>query len=185
MENLKSNIQDITKDGENIVNSYVKLFGIRQSQKLAIFLGVLASVFIISTLILIVVVFGSLVLANYLSVVLESEYLGFVIIAGLYLLLIGVLLFVMNKTGKPLLSNLFVRFIIPLLGVEISQKPTFDGLEIEKELVKGKIENDKGLLDVHAQLLKYAVFEDFFAMIIGLFKSKKKDDSEEESPKEE
>lgn len=179
MENLKNNIQDITKDGEKIVNSYVKLFGMRQSQKLAVFLGVLATVFIISTLLLIIVVFGSIVLANYLSDVLESNYMGYLIITGLYLLVIAMLLLIIKKSGRPLLANLFLKFVMPLLGVEINQEETFDGLNKEKDMIESKIKADKSMMEVHAQLLKYSALEDFIGVIAGLFKSKKKQANDE------
>lgn len=179
MENLKSNIQDLAKGGEQLINNYVKLLGVRQSQKLAIFLGLIASVFIISTLLLIVIVFASLVLANYLSAALQSDYMGFVIIAVLYLLVILILLLVMKKTGRPLLFNLLVKSVLPLLGVEISQKPTFEGLEREKEMLKEKISTDRSLIGVQSQLLKYAIIEDLIGVILGLFKSKSSRASEE------
>ena len=172
MENLKNNIQDITKSGEDIVTNYVKLFGIRQSQKLATFLGVLSSVFIISTLLLIVIVFGSFVLADVFNNVFESKYMGYLIIVILYLLAVGLLLVKMSKTGRPLFTNLFIKFVVPLLGVEIDQKATVDGLKIEKDILKSKIESDKSLINVHTHMLKYAFFDDFLVTILGLFTPK-------------
>ena len=117
MENLKNNIEDITADGQNLVNNYLRLFGIKQSERLATFLGVIASVFIISTLLLIIIVFGSFVLADFLNSLFESKYLGFLIIAFLYLLVIGILIMKMQKTGRPLFTNLFIKFVLPLLNI--------------------------------------------------------------------
>lgn len=177
MENLKNNIQDIAKDGENLVNNYAKLFGIRQSKKLATFLGVISSVFIISTLLLIVIVFGSFVLADFLNTLLESKYMGFLIIVVLYLITVALLLVKMQKTGRPLFTNLFIKFVLPLLNVEISQKPTVEGLNIEKEIIKNKIENDRNLLNVHTILLKYSLFDDFLGVILNYFSSKSNGDA--------
>lgn len=181
MENLKNNIKDITKDGQNLATNYLTLFGIKQSKRLATFLGVLASVFIISTLLLIIVVFGSIVLANFFNNLFESNYIGFLVISILYLLVICILLLNMKTSGKPLLTNLFVKFILPLLNIEINQEPTIKGLNIESDLIKEKIKNDKEFLNVHTQLIKYAVFEDFLSVFSGLFNAKpkvKKEDSE-------
>ena len=172
MENLKNNIEDITTDGQNLVNNYLKLFGLKQSERLATFLGVIASVFIISTLLLIIIVFGSFVLADFLNSLFESKYLGFLIIAFLYLLVIGILIMKMQKRGRPLFTNLFIKFVLPLLNIEINQNPTIEGLGIEQDIVKERIENDRKILNVHTQLLKYAVFEDFLKVIGSLFASK-------------
>ncbi|SNR33936.1 hypothetical protein SAMN06265371_101465 [Lutibacter agarilyticus] len=174
MENLKNNIKNITTDSQNLVYNYLTLFGIRQSKRLATFLGVLASVFIISTLLMIVIVFGSIVLADFLNTLFESKYMGFLIISLLYLFVIGILLFKMKISGKPLLTNLFIRFVLPLLDIEITQEPTVKGLNIEKDLIKEKIENEKNFINIHAQLLKYAAFEDFLIVFSGLFSSKSK-----------
>jgi len=172
MENLKNNIEDITADGQNLVNNYLRLFGIKQSERLATFLGLISSVFIISTLLLIVVVFGSFVLADFLNSVFDSKYLGFLIIAFLYLLVIGILIMKMQKTGRPLFTNLYIKFVLPLLNIEINQKPTIEGLSVEQNIVQERIENEKKILNVHTQLLKYAVFEDFLKVIGSMFTSK-------------
>ena len=83
MATLKNQIHDISKDTESLVKEYVKLFSIKQSEKLALFLGIIASVFLLATLLLIVVVFSSLALAGYLNKVMAREYWGFVIVGGL------------------------------------------------------------------------------------------------------
>jgi len=169
MENLKHNIENITKDGQNLLNNYLRLFGIRQSERLATFLGIIASVFIISTILLIAIVFGSFVLAEFLNTAFESKYTGFLIIAILYLLAVGILLLKMQKTRRPLFTNLFIKFVLPLLNIEISQESTIEGLSAEQNIVKERIENEKKILDVHTQLLKYVVFYDFLKVIGSLF----------------
>jgi hypothetical protein len=174
MENLKNNIEDITKDGENLVNNYLKLFGIKQSERLASLFGLVSSVFLISTLLLIVILFGSFVLAEYLSSLLGSTYLGYLIIAFLYVLAVGILIMTMHKTGRPLFTNLYVKTVLPLLNIEISQSPNVEGLKIEEGIVKERIENEKKILNAHTQLFKYVVFEDLLKVIGGLFTSKAK-----------
>ena len=172
MENLKNNIEDITKDGENLVNNYLKLFGIKQSERLASLFGLVSSVFLISTLLLIVILFGSFVLAEYLSSLLGSTYLGYLIIAFLYVLAVGILIMTMHKTGRPLFTNLYVKTVLPLLNIEISQSPNVEGLKIEEDIVKERIENEKKILNAHTQLFKYVVFEDLLKELGGLLTSK-------------
>jgi hypothetical protein len=172
MEKLKNNIEDITKDGENLVRNYLKLFGIRQSERLASLIGLISSIFLISTLLLIVIIFGSFVLADLLNSVLDSKYLGFLIIAILYILAVGILIIKMQKTGRPLFTNLYIKFILPLLNIEINQNANVEGLKIEEDIVKERIENEKKILNAHTQLFKYVVFEDLLKEIGGLFTSK-------------
>ncbi len=172
MRNLKNNIEDLTKDGENLVNNYIRLFGIRQSLRLADLFGLISSVFILSTLLLIVIIFGSFVLADFLNSLFDSRYLGFLIIAILYVLAIGILKMKMQKTGRPLFTNLYIKFILPLLNIETNQDPNVEGLKIEQEIVKERIENEKKVLNAHTQLFKYVLFEDLLKEIVGLFTSK-------------
>ena len=84
MATLKNNIDSISDNTENIARDYWKLFSIKQSEKLALLLGGLVSVFIVITLILILVVFGSFALAGALNKMLVSEFWGFVIVGGVY-----------------------------------------------------------------------------------------------------
>lgn len=185
MKNIKNNISDISKDGESLINNYLKLFGMRQSERLATFLGIISSVFIISTLLLIIIVFGSIVLADFLNTIFESKYIGFLIISFLYLITVGLLLLKMKSTGKPLLTNLYMKFVLPLLNIEINQKPTTEGLQIEREIIQNKINSDKELLNVHTQLIKYSIFEDFLGVISGIFNSKQKSEEQNRTDKEE
>ena len=185
MKNLKNNISDISKNGESLIQNYLKLFGMRQSERLATFLGAISSVFIISILLLIIIVFGSIVLADFLNSFFESKYIGFLIISFLYLITVGILLLKMKATGKPLFTNLYLKFVLPLLNIEINQESTIKGLELERGNIEEKIENDKDLISAHTQLIKYAVFEDLFGMFSGLFNSKPKSEVKKKSTKDE
>jgi hypothetical protein len=172
MENLKNNIEDITKDGENLVYNYLRLFGIKQSERLANIFGLVSTVFIISTLLLIVIIFGSFVLADFLNSLFDSKYLGFLIIAFLYVLAIVILIVIMKKSERPLFTNLYIKYILPLLNIEINQNPDVEGLRVEESIVKERIENEKKILNAHTQLFKYVVFEDLLKVVGGMFTSK-------------
>ncbi len=67
MASLKNNIDHISEDTESLVKDYLKLFSMRQAKKLALLLGILVSVFILSLLLLIVIVFCSFALAGLLK----------------------------------------------------------------------------------------------------------------------
>lgn len=64
MATLKKNLNNITDDTKVLVEDYLRLFSGKFSEKLALFLGILASVFVLFTLILILVIFSSFALAD-------------------------------------------------------------------------------------------------------------------------
>jgi len=54
MSKLKNNIDSISNDTENIAKDYLNLLIIRITERLSLFIGIFFSVFIISTLLLII-----------------------------------------------------------------------------------------------------------------------------------
>ena len=180
MATLKSNIQKVSGDTESLAKDYLKLFSVRQSEKIAIFLGVLMSIFVIATLVLILVIISSFFLAGALNKILASEFWGFVIIASLYLLAIILLIVKILRTSTPLFTNLFVRFIVLVFELDMDDVNNIKGLKKEKELIKGKIEADKTIIEADFQILRYNLMGSFFKEIMGMFTSKKKVKEEEE-----
>lgn len=174
MPSLKNNIKNISDDTEILAKDYLKLFSVRQSEKLAIFLGILMSIFVIATLVLILVIFSSFVLAGTLNKLLNSEFWGFVIIAGLYLLGIILLIIKIFRTGTPLFTNLFVKLIVLVLEIDSSHASNVKGLKKEQEHIKEKIETDKSKIEADFQVLQYSIMGSIFKEIIGLFTAKKK-----------
>lgn len=172
MSTLKNNIDELTNDSEVIVKNYLKLFGLKQSERLAIFLGVLSTVFVISLLLLIVIVFCSFVLAGYLNQVFNNEHVGYFSVAGIYILVVVILIVYMKKTGRPLFANLYIKLILPLLNIETNQNKNLDGLIIESENIKEKIKRDKKIIVVHTQSLRYKIFEDLIKEMFKFFTSK-------------
>ena len=55
MSKLKNNIDSLTSDTENIARDYLHLLTVRITERLALFIGILFSVFIVATLLLIVI----------------------------------------------------------------------------------------------------------------------------------
>jgi hypothetical protein len=180
MATLKNNINNISDNTETLVKDYVKLFSIKLSEKLALLLGILAAVFILSLLLLIVIAFCSFALAVYLNELLAHDYWGFWIVSAFYVLVITLIIVKIVKTKTPPLSNLFTKFIVSVLGLDMNQAKSIKGLKFESENVKQKIETDKIKIKTDFQLLRYAIMESFLKEIFGLFTSKKKDAAADE-----
>jgi len=81
---------------------------------------------------------------------------------------------IVTKIGLQfiLISNENIYFNTCLLNIEINQNPDVEGLRVEENIVKERIENEKKILNAHTQLFKYVVFEDLLKVIGGLFSSK-------------
>ena len=187
MASLKNNIHTISDDTENLAKNYLKLFSVRQAEKLAIFLGILASVFVLATILLVVIVFGSFVLAGALNKLLSSDFWGFMIVGSLYLLWIVFLIVKIFRTNTPLFANLFVKLIISVFNIDSDQSNSINGLKKEGEHIKHKIETDKTRIEADFQILRYTIMGSIFKEILGLFTSKKKvkEDPPDEQNKEE
>lgn len=185
MASLKDNIDHIVDDSKEILMNHLKLFSIRQTEKLSRFFGLLSTIFIISIILLIVVIFFSFALAGVLNNLLNTSVWGYLIVSGIYILVILIILMNMRKTKKPLLSNAIAKSLAAVFDIEASRPLDLDGLEIEKELAKEKIDSNKDKIDTSLQLLRYSLMESLFKEFFGLFSSKKRepDLDEEESDK--
>ena len=186
MESLKNNIDNISDDTQKLVNDYMKMFTVRQSEKFALFLGIIATAFILTMLLLVIVVLISFALAGFLNELLDSRYWGTAIVIGLFLLFIIFLVYRVIKTKMPLLSNLFARIIISVFDLDLSQNNSIQGLRYENETLKTKIETGKDNIKTNVQMLRYVIMESLFREFFGLFipkrkKKKKSEDSSQES----
>ena len=174
MSKLKNNIDSISNDTENIVKDYQKLMIIRITERLSLFIGILFTVFILLTLLLVVDVILSFGLALHLNTLLSSEFWGFMIVAGLYLLVIVFLILRMMRTETPLLSNLFVKLMVFVLDIDVKQSKNVEGLKQEKENINEKLDLNKEKLKSDFQLLKYSLLDGLMKELLGLFTRKKK-----------
>lgn len=175
MATLKDQINDISKDTESLVKEYIRLFTIRQSEKLALFLGILSSVFVLAVLLLIVVVFSSFALAAYLNKILPGDFWGFWVVGGAYILLIILLIIRIFKSKTPLFGNFFARMISTVLDLETEDANNLKGLRHAGELAHQKIDANKIKIKGDLQLLRFTIFEALFKEFVGLFKSRKKE----------
>ncbi len=123
-------------------------------------------------------------MAGYLNDVLANDYWGFWIVSGFYVLVIALVIFKMIKTKRPPLSNLFVKLIVSVMSLDISQSKSLKGLKIEREMLNHKIDTDKAKIKANAQTLRYVIMESLFSEFFGLFKSKKGDKEPDETETE-
>ena len=174
MSKLKNNIDSLTTDTENIAKDYLNLLVIRITERLSLFIGILFSVFIISTLLLIVVLISSIALAGFLNKILDSFFWGHLIVAGAYLLVITLLVIKMVRSETPLLSNLFVKLMIFILDIEDPQTGSVKGLKVERKRINEKLDLNKEKLKTDFQLLRYSLLDGLMKELLGLFSRKKK-----------
>ncbi len=174
MSKLKNNIDSLTTDTENIAKDYLNLLIVRITERLSLFIGILFSVFIISTLLLIVVLIGSIALAGFLNKILDSYFWGHLIVAGAYLLVIALLVIRMIRSETPLLSNLFVKLMIFILDIEDPQTGSVKGLKVEKKRIKEKLDLNKEKMKTDFQLLRYSLLDGLMKELFGLISRKKK-----------
>jgi ABC-type multidrug transport system fused ATPase/permease subunit len=174
MATLKKKISEISDDTESLVKDYLKHFSIGLTRKLAIILGVLATGFILSLLVLIIVLFCSIALAVYLNGILAGEYIGFWIISGLYLLISLVVIIKVIRTKTPLFANIFSLFISTILNIETDQEKNLKGIRLEDEHLKNKIETSKEKMKSNFELLKYAFIEEILSGFFKFFTSNDK-----------
>ncbi len=180
---LKDQINDISSDSKSLLKDYIRLFSIRQSEKLALFLGVLTSFYILSTIVLILIIFGSFFLAGALNKSLESEFLGYLIVGGVYLLVIVLLVIRMIRMRSPLFFSFFIRLAVTVLNVDLDETPDSQGIKLAEEKVRHRIDTHRLKIKSEVQLLRFSFLESLFKEFIGLFKStrtSKKKEAEKE-----
>ena len=174
MSKLKDNIDSISAGTENIAKDYQKLLMIKITERLSLFIGILFSVFIISTLLLIVLLICSVALSGFLNKILSSEFWGYLMVAGLYILFIVALIIRMVRTDTPLFSNLFVKLMVVVLDIDVNQSKNMQGLKQEKENVNEKLDLSKEKIKSDFQLLKYSLLDSLLKEFLGLFTRKNK-----------
>jgi len=181
MASLKSGIDKLSGDSKTLVEDYLKLFSIKQSEKLALLLGILFSFFMLSLLLLIVILFSSFALAAWLNSILSGAYTGFLIMGGLYVLLTILLLLRIILSKTPFMANFFSRLIAGILGVKHDGTNDLKGLRHSSEMLQQKIDSGQDLIKVDLQLLRYSIFENFLKEILGLFSGRKKESKSKEA----
>ncbi len=181
MASLKSGIDKLSGNSKTLVEDYLKLFSIKQSEKLALLLGILFSFFMLSLLLLIVILFSSFALAAWLNSILSGAYTGFLIMGGLYVLLTILLLLRIILSKTPFMANFFSRLIAGILGVKLDGTSDLKGLRHSSEMLQQKIDSGQDLIKADLQLLRYSIFENILKEILGLFSGRKKESKSKEA----
>ena len=110
LNNIKDNLKSIFKDE-------VQLYTLKGVEKASLFLGIIATFFIVTIVILLGIIFGSIALAKYLNLRLDHESMGYLIVAGADVLLAILFLILVARRKVPLLTNLFVRAIVSIFKI--------------------------------------------------------------------
>ena len=184
METLKNNIKNLSKESEDLIRDYINLFTIKQSEKLALLLGILSSVFMLCVLILLVILFTSIALATYLNELLLSGYLGYLIVSGVFILIILIFIFKIIRTQTPLLTNHFIKFIISIFNINISHSKNLKGLKHEIERVEHEIEKNEIRIKADVQIIRYVFLETLVKEFFDLLKSSSKQKGTKDSKTE-
>lgn len=110
LNDIKDNLRSIFKDE-------VQLYTLKGVEKASLFLGIIATFFIVTIVVLLGIIFGSIALAKYLNLRLDHEFMGYLIVAGADVLLAVLLLILVARRKVPLLTNLFVRAIVSIFKI--------------------------------------------------------------------
>ena len=113
MESLK----DIWNSLVALYKDEVRLYTLKGVEKSSLFLGLIATIFIISVFCLLVMVFGSIALAHFLNGMLGSGFLGYLIVAGAYMVIMALMLIWMVRRRTPLMTNIFIRSLISIFNI--------------------------------------------------------------------
>jgi len=109
MEELKTKAGDLTDSITEYIQTYYKLTLVNAADKATtIAASTLASLAIIC-LGFFVVLFGGIALAMWLGSILENPALGFVLVAGLFLLIIVIIVLLKKKIVFPAIRDLIIN----------------------------------------------------------------------------
>ncbi len=172
MENLKNSLQNITSESKDLAQDYVKLISLTVSKKIALMIGILVTTFLLSLMFLLVITLCSFAISGFLNNLLNSQFLGFVIVVSFYIVLIAGIIYRIYKTKTPLFSNLFVKILAFIFEIKSERPITLENLAAETKEVKAKIQADKTSITTQLKLLKYVVIETIIEEVIGLFRKK-------------
>lgn len=183
MSEINKTISEITDNTESLVKDYLQLISLKLAQKVAFIFAFVASLLVISVLVLIVIIFGSIALSIFLNNVLESELLGFLIMGGIYILAIVFILLKTDANKKPLFIGMFVKFILSFFEIEIKHKKSMEGLQFETEKTELEIDNFKDKIRSDLQFIPYIIWNSVVNEVIVFFAGKKKNKKQKQSKK--
>ncbi len=111
VQNLKEDAKDIINHSGDYLDTFYKLNLIKATKKASdIASGVVNSILLFFT-ILCIILFASVAAAWWLGDVLESAALGFLSVAGFYLLVVLILVMMRKKVISPFIRNSLIKKI--------------------------------------------------------------------------
>jgi predicted branched-subunit amino acid permease len=116
-------LHDIRDSLRSIFRDEARLYTLKGVEKASLFLGIIATFFIVTMVVLLGIIFGSIALAKYLNGILEHAFMGYLIVAGADILLALLLLVLVARRKVPLLTNLFVRSIVSIFKIHDEENP--------------------------------------------------------------
>jgi hypothetical protein len=112
-----NSFNDILKSLRSIFENEVRIYSLKGVEKSSVLLGLIATIFVLSALGFIGLIFASVALAAYLNTLLDSAFLGYLIISSGYIVIIVLLLLGMMGRKAPLFTNIFIRRLISIFNI--------------------------------------------------------------------
>ena len=113
MESLK----DIWNTLVGLYKDEVRFYTLKGVEKASILMGLIATICIVAVFCLLVLIFGSVALANFLNTKLSSDFLGYLVVMGAYLVVMVLMFVFMVKKRTPMLTNIFIRSLISIFNI--------------------------------------------------------------------
>lgn len=110
-------LKDLWNSLASLFKDELRFYTLKGVEKSSLLLGLIATIFIISIFCLLIFVFGSVALANYINFKLESISLGYLIVSGGYLIILILMLIWMRQRKTPLLTGIFVKSLISIFNI--------------------------------------------------------------------
>jgi hypothetical protein len=110
-------LNDIWNSLVALYKDEVRFYTLKGVEKASLLLGLLGTIVIISVFCLLVLIFGSIALANFLNAKLASGFIGYLIVTGAYLIVMVLMFIWMVKRKTPLLTNIFVKSLISIFNI--------------------------------------------------------------------
>lgn len=110
-------LKDLWNSLATLFKDELRFYTLKGVEKSSLLLGLIATILIISIFCLLVFVFGSVALANYINLKMASGFIGYLIISGGYLIILILMLIWMLKRKKPLFTNIFIKSLISIFNI--------------------------------------------------------------------
>jgi uncharacterized BrkB/YihY/UPF0761 family membrane protein len=110
-------LNDIKDSLKSIFKDEVQIYTLKGVEKASLFLGIIATFFIVTIVVLLGIIFGSIALAKYLNGRFDHEFMGYLLVAGADVILAILLLIMVARRKVPLLTSLFVRTIVSIFKI--------------------------------------------------------------------